>query len=398
MIAKAIFLTLLCVSVVFAEVSIDSRVGILSQETQRNLGEVDAILDRAKQEVELFSPAAPPAPRVVAEEHTPSVLLETEASGPSSLVEAATSEIPVRHVTPKQPSVMDNEIEKIMGAQIIVEGSRYKNAKEVLAGSVPGADPTTQNMIDNYNQKYGVYNTGGVAKPGLADYVPKDLVPKAHANFDDEVKRDYKSVYKGANKWHFDPTIDNPNTLDSMLGSMWAKRWGYFNSQHRDATRRKSKELVTRITPKFNKEYVEPGHDSSIGKIYTYANDKSKLAPSTPNRANFAPKNFWYGSNVIDKAIDVTGDKNGHGSSPSSPPKPSSVQSMVYAAYGDGINRGSKGPVTIETIQVTARKDSQVDGVGKIEKLVIPTMLPAGSPMENPRKAFILRKKTAPRS
>jgi len=231
------------------------------------------------------------------------------------------------------------------------DGTKHQVEEIIQASEVLPKDPDADDMLQHFNKKYRVYDQLGISTllEHRSDLPNKELYDESLDGLT-EVQRDYKSIYAGANVDTFDPEKDNPSSLDNMLGTLWAKRWEALDTDAKQKEKSNSKELVTRITPAFAEQMVQPGGaDSSIGKVYVTAGEKeaSEEQQKMENRKNFVPRQYWYGPRVFDSALDVTGADNAK-EGVSAPPHPpvESFTTPQYDTPGNDIR-------TIETIHVT---------------------------------------------
>ncbi len=207
----------------------------------------------------------------------------------------------------------------------------------------------TSDLLNRFNAKYGVYDRyyDATATQTRTD-VPLTITP-AGATSEQE---DYKTVYNNANKKDFDPTKDNPDNLDSMLSALWAKRYGHMTAATREDALRNEKTLVIKGTSeKSERMSMAISTDGSVNSWIAHA-EAAEDTQAAPVEEPFKPKSYWYGPKVVSDAVDVTTEAlDGHGRTPSEPPKPP-VDSYVFAEQQGNQDPDNKITI-IERITVT---------------------------------------------
>jgi len=318
---------------------------------------------------------------------------------------AAQGEVPIVVKTPSSASPASAGLAvDLTQAQIVAQRLRkiWPGGDVGVIGSET-ADNTedAHEVLSRLNNKYGIYD-----RYNLGAHIAgrKDLPPKV----DDEVTdsdlpaeaEDYKTVYNAANKLKFDATVDNPENLEAMLGSLWGKRYNYQSQATQEDEARASNTIVMRATPASNERMsIRSSVDGSVDKFVAVADDAAELAaaikaaeqhpmPSNAQPPAFKPKMVWYGPRVSGAAMDVTGANLGSGEErlPNDPPKPP-VQSFIFPDFHNSSALAeNESPITIiETIRVTPEAKS--NGIGKKEKVFTPIM---ATPAVGAKPAFIV--------
>jgi hypothetical protein len=232
----------------------------------------------------------------------------------------------------------------------------------VNSAAYGGTNEDTSDMLGRFNTKYGVYDpyfdaTKTQKRTDIPDPTGADIVGAGSPEMED-----YKSVYNNANKKDLDPSKDSPDNLETMLGSLWGKRYGYMSEAQRDDAARAEKTLVISATPtSVLRQGIQESSDGSVQKWIAMADDAAQFAPPEPEPP-FKPKSFWYGPKVVTDAIDVTHEAlDGHGRTPSEPPKPP-VDSFVFAEPKPAANADPASKITIiERITVTKAGTTSAD-------------------------------------
>lgn len=220
----------------------------------------------------------------------------------------------------------------------------------------------TSDLLNRFNDKYGVYDryfdpVNHALKPRVD--LPPVTEPVSPTGATSE-QEDYRTVFNNANKKDLDPTKDNPANLENMLGSLWGKRYGHMTAAAREDALRAEKVLVIKGTSAAS-ERMSMGisTDGSVQSWIAHAEDASANA-TPPPEPTFKPKSYWYGPRVVSDAVDVTTEAlDGHGRTPSEPPKPP-VESYVIAEPKDIVDPNNKITM-IERITVTKAGTTSAD-------------------------------------
>lgn len=223
----------------------------------------------------------------------------------------------------------------------------------------------TSDLLTRFNNKYGVYDRYYDAVK-LATQQRQDLPANTQPISPEgatPAQEDYKSVFNNANTKTFDPTKDNPNNLENMLGSLWGKRYAHMSQAQKEDALRNEKVLVIKGTSAASERMSQAiSTDGSVHSWIAHAEDASDSVPPPPPE-KFKPETSWYGPKVVGEAIDVTVEAlDGHGRTPSDPPKPP-VDSYVFADPKPEENLASnEAKVTIiERITVTKAGTTSAD-------------------------------------
>jgi len=219
---------------------------------------------------------------------------------------------------------------------------------------VSATSEDTSDLLGRLNNKYGVYDRyyDATALQQRTDLAKASQFEGTVSGASSE-QEDYRTVYNNANKKTFDATQDNPDNLETMLGALWGKRYGYMSEAQKADALRNEKMLIISATPaSVERQSIATSSDNSVQKWVAVADDAEKLTKPPAATPPFKPKSYWYGPRVMGDAIDATHEAlNGHGRAPSDPPKPPG-QSYIFADLKTA--QDVNNPITmIESITVT---------------------------------------------
>lgn len=237
--------------------------------------------------------------------------------------------------------------------------------RRVDEATVP-TNEESSDLLARFNGKYGVYDryydAVKLATQPRADLPPPTTAPISPEGFT-AAQEDYKSVFNNANTKLFDPTKDNPNNLENMLGSLWGKRYAHMSQAQKEDSLRNEKVLIIKGTSAATDRLSQAiSTDGSVHSWIAHADDAADSVPPPPP-TKFKPDSFWYGPKVVGDAIDVTVEAlDGHGRTPSEPPKPP-IDSYVFAEakpVDDPASNEAKVTI-IERITVTKAGTTSAD-------------------------------------
>ena len=318
---------------------------------------------------------------------------------------AAQGEVPVGMRAPKSAVAGPAVTGEFNQAQIVAARLRKiwpgGDVGVLSSDEVSDGSEDANEVLSRLNNKYGVYDRYNMAVhtknrrdlPPVDDTVTESgLPPEAE---------DYMGVYKAANKLKFDARVDNPEALESMLGSLWGKRYHYLDKEQREDSARNDNTIVMRATPASNERLSQGiSTDGSVDKFVAMADDKADIEaavaeaqlhdlPSNAPPAPFKPSTVWYGPRVAGSALDVTSAKlpaNVGERVPNDPPKPPVPSFVIPDFHNSSALPDNEAPVTIiQTIRVTP--ESKGNGIKKSEKVFTPIM---AQPVINPKPAYVV--------
>jgi len=242
-------------------------------------------------------------------------------------------------------------------------------------------------MLARLNNKYGVYDRYYDATAGQKRQDEPHFT--ATISGASPVQEDYRTFYQSLDKKNFDPTKDNPQNLQTMLGAMWGKRYGYMSEAERNDALRKEQMLVIHATPPHVARLSQArSSDHSVNKWISFADNVEELPKAPPGPPKFKPKSYWYGPRVMAEAIDSTHEKlSARGREPSAPPKPPG-ESFVFADVKTATDKDN--PITIiESITVSKPGVRGKKPPKKAEQTFAPIMTKDGI-VGPSQKAFIM--------